>query len=203
MIMIRNLLHHLALISASVMALSLFMAAPAQAQFGEGYQFLEAVEKDEMPKAEKLLANASQTLINTRKTDTGLGALHIAVARKDLEWMRFLLLKSAKPDIADAKGDTPLILAAQLKFIDGARMLLIVGAKVDATNNSGETALIRAVQMRDLAMVRLLIEKGADPDIVDNIAGQSARDYAAADRRMPALLAALDAPKKTAATAQP
>ncbi len=183
-----------------------FAVTPAQAQFGESYQFLEAVDKDEMAKAEKMLANASQTLINTRKSDSGQGALHIAVGRKDVEWLRFLLIKGAKADISDKKGNTPLIDAAQLKFIDGARMLLIVGANVNAANDSGETALIRAVQLRDLAMVRLLIEKGADPDIVDSIAGQSARDYAIADRRMPALLAALGAKPaatKEAAAAKP
>ncbi len=201
MIQIRVFLSRSIAVITAFLLYGTFAAPPAQAQFGESYQFLEAVEKDEMAKAEKMLANASQTLINTRKTDTGQGALHIAIGNKDLEWLRFLLIKGAKPDISDNKGSTPLIDAAQLKFIDGARMLLIVGAKVDATNDSGETALIRAVQVRDLAMVRLLIEKGADPDIVDSIAGQSARDYATADRRMPTLLAALDAKPAATATA--
>jgi uncharacterized protein len=193
-----------AAIVAFALLLSGLIASPAHAQFGEGFQLLEAVEKDEMAKAEKLLMNAGPTLINTRKTDSGMSGLHIAVDRKDDEWTIFLLRKGANPNITDKVGNSPLILAAQKRYVEGARFLLTVGAKVNLQNDSGETALIRAVQLRDLTMVKLLMSKGADPDIVDNIAGQSARDYAAADRRMPALLAALDAkPADTAATAKP
>jgi uncharacterized protein len=174
-------------------ALALGISTPAHAQFGESFQFLEAVEKADTAKAEKLLTNNNGTLINTRKPSTGQTALHIAVARKDYDWTLFLLTRGAKPDVADKNGNTPLIIASELKFIEGARMLLIVGAKVNATNNSGETALIRAVQLRDLAMVRLLMSVGADPDKSDSITGQSARDYATSDKRVPALLAALNA----------
>ena len=61
--------------------------------------------------------------------------------------------------------------------------LLGLGAKVDGTNRAGETPLIIAVQQRDARLVKSLLDAGADPDRTDNVAGYSARDYAARDSR--------------------
>ncbi len=193
--MIAHFFQRFAFALCLALATALATAGPAQAQFSESFRFLEAVEKQDGDEVEKLLKNGAPTLINTRKTNTGESALHLTIAARDVEWTRFLLSREAKPDIADNKGNTPLILAAQMKFIDGARLLIAARANVNAANDSGETALIRAVQMRDVDMVRLLVAAGADPDIADSITGQSARDYAAADRRVPALLAAIEAPR--------
>jgi ankyrin repeat protein len=68
---------------------------------------------------------------------------------------------------------------------------------VNLGNNSGETPLIRAVQLRKPELVRILLEGGADPDKPDHISGQSARDYARIDPRMPQSIvkALADAPK--------
>src|SRR3546814_17745091 len=89
------------------------------------------------------------TIINTRDSTTGETALHIVIARRDAVWVNFLLGKGARPDIADNKGTTPLMLATQLRFLDGVQLLLANGAQVDKANDRGETPLIRAVQLHE------------------------------------------------------
>ncbi|MBK5264249.1 MAG: ankyrin repeat domain-containing protein [Alphaproteobacteria bacterium] len=167
----------------------------AYAQFSDSYNFLKAVRDRDGAKATEFVDQPGTTLINTKDGQTGETALHIVIARRDAVWLNFLLVKGAKPDLADNRGTTPLMLAAELRFLDGAQLLLATGAQVDKANDKGETPLIRAVQLRDLLMVRLLISGGANSEKADTLAGMSARDYAKRDSRSPALLAALDTPK--------
>lgn len=175
------------------------IALPAAAQFSDSYNFLKAVKDRKGEEAEKYInvPGSGLVIINTRADDTGETALHIVTARRDYDWLGFLLGKGARPDVADKKGTTPLMLATQLSWADGAQLLLSMDAQVDATNRSGETALIRAVQLRNTEMVRLLIKAGANPDRQDAVAGYSARDYAAQDGRGSAILAIIENGGKT------
>ncbi|WP_374393984.1 ankyrin repeat domain-containing protein [Sphingopyxis sp.] len=168
------------------------VASPAIAQFRGGYAFLSAVDNRDGTKATDALKN-DPTLINTRNPDTGETALAIVTKRRDLNWLRFLLAKSADPSIADRQGVTPLMHSALLNFTEGAEELIQNRAPVDQTNRRGETALILAVQAKNVAMVRLLVKNGASPDKADHIAGMSARDYAKRDDRTGQLLSILDA----------
>jgi len=183
-------------VSSAMIALLLWPAA-ALAQFSDGYNFLKAVRDRDGAKATEILGRPGSTIINTREGSSGQSALHIVVERRDPTWLAFLLGKGANPNIADAQGTTPLMLATRLRFLDGAQTLLDNGAQVDKANDSGETPLIRAVQMRDLPLIRLLVSKGANPDKADTLAGMSARDYAARDGRGEAILAILDSAKKS------
>jgi ankyrin repeat protein len=178
---------------------------PALAQFSNSYNFLKAVRDADGTKTMELIQKpGGSTLVNTRDIQSGETALHIVVARRDLTWLSFLLGKGAKPDIADDKGDTPLMKAVELRFVEGARLLIGNGATVDKANDSGETPLIRAVQLRDIAMVRMLVAQGASVDRRDSIAGMSAKDYAARDSRTPGLTEALSSAKDVkAATKAP
>lgn len=191
---------HLGKILLGSAALSLF-ALPVAAQFSDSYNFLKAVKDRKGEEAEKFISEPGSGLviINTRADDTGETALHIVTARRDYDWLGFLLGKGAKPDIADKKGTTPLMLATQLSWGDGAQLLLAMKAQVDATNRSGETALIRAVQLRNTEMVRLLMKAGANPDKQDTVAGYSARDYAAQDGRGNVILGIIENGGKTEA----
>ena len=182
------------------LAALLMIPGLAQAQFSDSYNFLKAVRDRDGQKVTELIDQPS--IINTRDFSSGETALHIVVARRDTVWVNFLLVKGAKPDAADNRGTTPLMLATQLRFLDGARLLLAGGAQVDRANDQGETPLIRAVQLRDLPMVRLLVANGANPDKADTLAGMSARDYAKRDTRTPALLAALEGAKAGNDTAE-
>lgn len=161
---------------------------PALAQFSDSYNFLKAIDDRKGEDAEKYLNEPGSVIVNTRRDGTGETALHIVVARRDDSWLNYLLQKGANPNLADRKGVTPLMLAAQLGFAEGAARLIKNKASVDGTNRSGETPLIRAVQLRNPEMVRLLLKAGANPDKRDAVAGLSAREYAAQDGRNSVIL---------------
>lgn len=192
-------------ILALVLTALALTATPVSAQFSDSYNFLKAVKEADGKEAEKFInePGSGSVIINTKDDSTGQTALHIVTQRRDIEWLGFLLGKGAKPNIADKRGVTPLMLAVQLGWGDGASLLLQLKAEVDAVNRAGETALIRAVQLRNAEMVRLLLKAGANPDKQDSVAGYSARDYAAQDGRGNAILALIEsggkddtAPKK-------
>lgn len=183
----------------SVIALScLLVPSLASAQFSESYNFLKAIRDQDGGKVTEILGKPGTTIVNTRDGSTGETALHIVIARRDASWLAFLLGKGANANLADRAGNTPLLLATQLRFYEGVQLLLTGGAQVDKPNGSGETALIRAVQLRDLGLIRALIAGGASPDRRDTLAGLSARDYAERDGRNPAIIDALNAAKTAA-----
>lgn len=160
------------------LAAALALGAPVAAQtYSDGYQFLQAVEKNDVDKADELLGKPGSVLINSRDLSTGRTGLHIAADRRDVVWLVYLLNRGANPNIADNRGVTPLMRASQLGFFDGVQHLVTKGARVDAANSTGETPLILAVHRRDTGMMRVLLRAGADPDRTDN-SGRSARDYA-------------------------
>jgi len=177
---------------------SLISASAAHAQFSKSYNFLKAVKDRDGEEVSKFLNDPSGVLINTRNFKTGETALHIVVARRDATWTAFLLGKGANPNVRDKSGTTPLMLATQLRFVEGVRILLKKKAKIDETNKQGETALIRAVQLRDAELTRILLANGANPDLPDTLAGLSARDYAARDRRASSILAEIEKSDETA-----
>ena len=176
----------------------LLMAVPATAQSNasEGEAFLKAVEDKDGGKAVPLLENPSSRVVNYRGL-SGETALHIATRNRESDWVGFLIGKGADPNIGDAKGDTPLIIAAGMGFDEAATWMLERTAQVDLANRRGETALIIAVQQRQRRMVELLLEAGANPDKADHSAGYSARDYAKRDTRSRELLKLIETVKST------
>ena len=170
----------LAVVAAAVSAI------PAQAQFSQGYKFLEAVKKSEGNDVVDMLSDPSTTVVNTRDLTSGETALHITVTRRDATWTRFLLQKGANPNVADKKGVMPLQIAVSLNFLEGVEALLDGGANPNLTNATGETPLITATLMRNVPMARILLDKGADPDRADR-SGRTARDYARQGDRNPVL----------------
>ena len=171
------------------------LSTAAGAQFSDGYKFLKAVRDRDGAKVTEVIEQPGSTLINTKDYSTGEAALHIVVKRRDTTWLGFLLAKGAKPDIKDSDGNTPLAIAAQLGFVEGVQILLADGAGVNVANNRGETPLILAIHNRDIVTVRYLLAGGANPLQPDRIAGKSARDYAAEDRRSAAILKLLEETK--------
>lgn len=154
-------------------------AAPVAAQFkSEGFEFLEAVRDEDGQKVTDALNEPGSTIINTRDRTTGETALHIATTKRNSTWIRFFLQRGANPNIADSKGVTPLMIAANVGDVDAVTALIKGGARIDVTNVTGETPLIAAVHRRDMPIMKLLLEKGANPDKNDN-SGRSARDYVA------------------------
>lgn len=175
----------------------------ALAQFSESYNFLKAVRERDGTKATEILSKPGTVIVDTRDVSTGESALHIVIKRRDTTWLSFLLARGAKPDIKDADGNTPLILATQIGFAEGADLLLSRRAQVDATNGQGETPLIIAVQRRDVSLVRLLLAAGANPAKTDRATGLSALDHAARDSRAGVILKLLQDAKPAKPVAGP
>jgi uncharacterized protein len=182
-------------VRALLIALAL-ASAPASAQLtgSDGEAFIAAMKEGEGSKAVDLIEKAGSTVVNYRGDDGNAG-IHIAMRHRDGNWVGFLLSRDADPNLGDANGDTPLILAARLNYSEGAARMLMKGASVDKANKLGETALIVAVQQRQAAIVRMLLEAGANPDLADHASGYSARDYAKRDRRSTEMLKLIETVK--------
>ena len=154
------------------------MAAPAAAQFySDSFEFLEAVKERKGNEATELLNKPGTTVVNSRDLSSGETGLHLTVQRRDLTWTNWLLQEGANPNIADNRGRTPLIAAAEVGFLEGVQALVEGGARVDIGNATGETPLITATLSRNLQLMEVLLAAGADPDRPDNT-GRSAREYA-------------------------
>jgi len=153
----------------------------------DGEAFLNAVKDGNANKALEL-ANQPGSRVASYRGYNGDTALHIVTRKRELQWVGFLLNRGADPNMADARGDTPLILAAGIGFEEAGAYMLAKGAKVDAINRRGETALAIAVQQRQPRMVELLLRAGANPDRPDRVSGYTPRDYAKRDTRNPQIL---------------
>lgn len=81
-------------------------------------------------------------------------------------------------NLADAKGNTLLMLACYHGNLETARMLLRSGAEVDRRNNHGQTPLGGAAFKGYEQIVTALLEHGADID-ADNGAGMTPLMFAA------------------------
>lgn len=127
----------------------------------------------------------------------GQGALHLAVAAKDLEVSRALwtaggdlyLLDNAgqkpitlafqAPEFAnaffagdvlearDSQRNTPIFYTAQLNNVPMAQLLLNKGASVRVQNAAGQTVLHEAVRLGNLPLASLLLKNGAPVNAVD------------------------------------
>jgi uncharacterized protein len=162
---------------------ALLLAAPAAAQFSDAYNFIKAVKEKDGAKATELINKpGSSTLVNSRDSETGDAAIHITVRRADTPWMALVLRAGGNPNLRDSQGNTPIIIATQVRWADGMRLLLDYGVQVNAQNRLGETALLKAVQARDIESVKLLLEGRANPDVADN-SGLSPRAVAESDPR--------------------
>lgn len=96
----------------------------------------------------------------------GQNLLHEAVLMDDLPSVQVLHKKGYKLFETDAKGNTPLHLAACRGNIEIAAFLLKNQAKINIQNNNQETPLHIASEKGDLEMVQLLLlDKGAKKEL--------------------------------------
>jgi len=82
-----------------------------------------------------------------------------AIRDNNLAELQALLDQKASADVADNRGITPLMYAAEIGSVEAMHLLLDRGADVNAQNAFGSTALMWSVS--DPAKVRLLLDRGA------------------------------------------
>ncbi|XP_077447893.1 receptor-interacting serine/threonine-protein kinase 4 [Stigmatopora argus] len=124
----------------------------------------EAIKFNDMAKLMKILQPQDVDLL----LDGGDGLVHYAVSLANEEAVKFLLLNNADPNLANARGSTPLHLAAEKQLKPLAELLLTRrSAHVDAKDEDQYTALHWAAQNGDEAVARLLLDRGAAIDETD------------------------------------
>ena len=82
-----------------------------------------------------------------------------AIRENNLPQLKALLSQKSDAAVADSRGITPLMYAAEIGSLDAMRMLIDGGADVNVQNAFGSTALMWSVS--DPAKVRLLLDHGA------------------------------------------
>ncbi len=131
------------------------------------------------------------------QTPDGTSALLAACAwaqtTRDTNGIELLLARGANPNLANAEGNDPLMMAARHGLVEAVIMLLKAGADPKRANRYGTTALMQAARGHLVETVRLLIRAGADRAAVDE-RGLNAARYARELGEPPPELAALLAP---------
>lgn len=87
-------------------------------------------------------------------------------------------------DVANATGDTSLILAAYHERQETVSALLTAGADTGRVNNMGQTALVAAVFRGNKQIVRALLRAGADPERGAHTAREVAEQFGRVEIQM-------------------
>ena len=87
------------------------------------------------------------------------GAYYSAIRENNLIQLKTLLDQNGSVELADDRGITPLMYAAEIGSVDAMRLLIDRGADVNRQNAFGSTALMWSVS--DAAKVRVLLDHGA------------------------------------------
>uniref|UniRef100_A0A4W6EAK1 non-specific serine/threonine protein kinase n=1 Tax=Lates calcarifer TaxID=8187 RepID=A0A4W6EAK1_LATCA len=94
--------------------------------------------------------------------DGGGSLLHHAITLNNEEAVKFLLMNNANPNLANARGSTPLHLATEKHLKPLAELLLgRRSTSINAKDEDQYTALHWAAQNGDEAITRLLLDRGA------------------------------------------
>ena len=128
-----------------------------------GESAIDAAAESAEPEVIRALV-AAGAAVNNRSRADGSFPLHKAVLGEGANLrVAALLAAGANPDVQDAKGDTPLHLAAPGGDTAVVSLLVSAGAGVNALNGNGETPLDVARDAANPAVARRLLALGAGP----------------------------------------
>ena len=162
-------------------------------QYHRNHGLLKHVVRGNVARIKVALDNGADVNLKTHEGDS---VLHLAVKSKNAKVVETLLKhKKIKPNVKDADGNTPILLAAKAKFrpiINLFHHILQRRVGVNTKNAKGETALSLAANNEDLKTINVLLDLGAkvdmkDPGLLDKlgkvaVAATNAGDVKSADR---------------------
>ena len=93
--------------------------------------------------------------------DNGVSALAVAIEKKDLELLNYLLNHGVNPNQRLKKG-VPAVAFAVYSGLDFVKALHCAGADLNAVSDDGASALSLAIRKKDLEQVNYLLEQKAD-----------------------------------------
>jgi len=97
----------------------------------------------------------------------------LAAALRRPRMLNVLLDHGISPDLPDANGNLPLLVAVKTGNVKTIGTLLDAGARIDAPDPSGKTPLMMALLTGNLDAVLLLTKRGADPNHYDRSGNHS------------------------------
>lgn len=97
-------------------------------------------------------------------TGTEIHALNEAIASRDSESVRLLLLYGANPNAVDSEGQSPLAIAASKSSLRITIALLKYGADPNALTRGTQSPLAIAISSGDLRFTHALLMFGANPN---------------------------------------
>jgi uncharacterized protein len=155
----------------------LIAAAPLRAA-GPASAVADAAEKGDRARVRTLLTQRAD--VNAPQAD-GMTALHWAAQRDDAELVDLLIRSGGAVQATTRYGVTPLTIACTNGNGALVARLLDAGADPNLALPGGETPLMTAARSGSLAAVKALLAKGAAADGKDDVRGQSALMWAAAE----------------------
>ena len=162
----------------TVLLLAVTLIASGIGVRGDGLRLSEAVRAGNREAVRTLLRAKSD--VNAAAPD-GTTALHWAAQADSLEMVRLLLANGARPDAANRYGVTPLSLAATNGSATMIEALLAAGADANTVVSRGQTVLMIAARTGHVAAVRALLEHGARIGAQEDLLGETALTWAAAE----------------------
>lgn len=129
-------------------------------------KLFQTIDSGDIESATKLVKEGID--VNCRTQSPGWTALHEAVHKKRLEFVKLLLANHADPNSQDWVGMTPLHRAAEYCGKEIALILIEKGANINALNDYSKTPLFVAAEKNNLEVAKLLIQYKASVNAIDN-----------------------------------
>jgi ankyrin repeat protein len=146
--------------------------------YGADLRLIEATKKNDIQTVRDLIKE--KVNVNEQMPD-GATALHWAVHRNDIGLVEQIINAGADVNIADQGGATALWVAVSNNIPGIVLRLLKAGANPNAALSSGETPLMTASEVGSLVVVKALLSAKADVNSKENLKGQTALMWAAAE----------------------
>ena len=145
---------------------------------GDGLRLSEAARAGNRDAVRALIRAKAD--VNATEPD-GTTALHWAAQADNLDIVRLLLASGARVSTANRYGATPLSLAAVNGSATMIEALLAAGADPNTVVSRGQTVLMVASRTGHVAAVRALLDRGAKVEAQEDLLGETALTWAAAE----------------------